>query len=123
MIRMFIGNWPKMEKSTLSLVWERVAYNGKRIRLTDVQKRHIDFFHPEALKKDEMLMETIETPDIVTIGGRSDTRILYRFYETTAVSSKYLAVVVKELNQEGFILTSYLTDRIRRRRVVWRRVS
>ena len=59
----------------------------------------------------------------VTIGGSADTRILYRFYETTAVSSKYLAVVVKELNQEGFILTSYLTDRIHRRRVVWRRVS
>lgn len=105
------------------MVWEKVAYDGKRIRLTDVQKRHISFFHPEVLVNQEMLMETLTTPDIVTAGGASSIRVLYRFYDATPVTSKWLAIVVKVLNQEGFIVTSYFTDRIKRWTVLWRRTS
>lgn len=104
-------------------VWETAAYNGKRIRLTEGQKLHISFFHPEVLLNEERLMDPLSTPDIVTAGSALGIRVLYRFYNATPVSSKYLAVVVKELNQEGFIVTSYFTERIRRVNVLWKRAS
>jgi hypothetical protein len=107
----------------VSIVWEKKGYDGKRIRLTEVQKRHISFFHPEVLVNEDMLMETIAIPDLVTRGGQPTIRVLYRYYANTPVTSKYLAVVTKLLNGEGFIVTSYFTDRIRRTSVIWKRTS
>ncbi len=112
-----------MERNILSVVWERVSYDGKRIKLTNIQRRHISFFHPEVLASENMLMATLAKPDLVTQGGGPNTRVLYRFYENTPVDSKYLAVVVKELDEEGFIVTSYFTDRVRRARVLWKKPS
>jgi hypothetical protein len=107
----------------LSVVWERVDYNGKRIRLTSIQIYHISFFHPEVLVKEEMLISTLAKPDIVTEGGGPKIRVLYRSHENTPVGDKYLAIVLKELNEEGFIVTSYFTDSIRRKRVIWKKTS
>jgi hypothetical protein len=41
------------------------------------------------------------------------------FLSSTTVASKYLAVVVKVLDEEGFIVTSYFTERV----VLWRRIK
>ena len=104
-------------------VWEETTYDSKRIRLTQVQKRHISFFHPEVLVNERMLMETLAMPDLVTTGGQPTIHVLYRYYENTPVTSKYLAVVIKVLNREGFIVTSYFTDKIRRTKVIWKRTD
>ncbi len=104
-------------------MWERLSYNGKRIRLTNAQRHHISFFHPEALLDENMLIATLSKPDIVTQGGGPNIRVLYRFHENTPVGAKYLAVVLKELNEEGFIVTSYFTDRIRRKKVIWKKIG
>ncbi|MBI4257326.1 MAG: hypothetical protein HY619_00065 [Thaumarchaeota archaeon] len=53
----------------------------------------------------------------------ADTRIYYGFFTETPVTAKYMAVVVKPLDGEGFILTAYLTDRVKRGNIVWRRAS
>jgi len=104
-------------------VWEVIAYDGRRVRLTESQKRHISFFHPEALVREERLKETLAKPDLVVRGGQSTTRVLYRHYEATPVTSKHLAVVVRALNGEGFIVTSYFTDKVRRTGVVWKKTD
>ncbi len=49
--------------------------------------------------------------------------MLYRFHESTPVGAKYLAVILKELNEEGFIVTCYFTDSIRRKKVIWKKVG
>jgi hypothetical protein len=108
---------------SLTILWEAMSYNGKRIRLTESQKRHIAFFHPEALVDENKLKGTINSPDMVTEGGGPKVRVLYKLYASTPASEKHLAVVVKEFNQEGFIVTSYFTDRVRRLRVLWKRAS
>jgi len=107
----------------MSVVWEKSAYDRRCRRLTEAQKRHISFFHPEALAYENKLMETLATPDLVTMGAQPMIHVLYRHYDTTPVSSKHLAVVVKVLDGEGFIVTSYFTDKIRRTRVIWRRTD
>ena len=95
----------------MSVIWEKIAYDGKHIRLTEAQKRHVSFFHPEALANEDMLMETLAMPDLVTRGGQQSVHVLYRHYDLTPVSSKYLAVVVKILNEEA--LLSPATSQIR----------
>lgn len=107
----------------MSVVWEKIAYDQRRIRLTEVQKRHIAFFHPETLVNENMLMETLAMPDLVAVGAQPTMQVLYRHYDATPVSSKHLAVVIKVLNGEGFIVTSYFTDKVRRTRVVWKRTE
>ena len=46
-------------------------------------------------------------------------RLYYRFYFRTIVGSKYLCVVVKMLDDDAFVLTAYLTDRIKKGVVLW----
>ncbi len=45
-----------------------------------------------------------------------------RFYEQTPLSPKYLVVVYREVSStDGYIITAYFTNRIRRREVIWKR--
>ena len=41
-------------------------------------------------------------------------RLYYRFYRATSVGDKYVCVVVKSPDEGGFVVTAYLTDRIKR---------
>lgn len=47
------------------------------------------------------------------------TQLYYRVYSNTLVGEKLLCVVVKVLDQDAFILTAYLTDRVKRGEVLW----
>jgi hypothetical protein len=42
-----------------------------------------------------------------------------RFYMGTMVGDKYLCVVVKIMGEEAFVLTAYLTDRMKRGVLLW----
>jgi len=37
------------------------------------------------------------------------------------LNDKFICVVAKHLNEEGFIITVYLTERIKRGEIIWRR--
>ena len=107
----------------MPIVFKIVAYNGKMIRLTEVLWLHIVFFYPEIEGEQEKMKEVLENPEIVVKGATEDTKICYKFYPSTPVASKYLAVVVKVLDREGFIVTSYFTERVRRGEVLWRKTA
>lgn len=105
-------------------VFETIAYDGRRVRLTEVQWMHIIFFHLEVAKVKNRIEETLKSPDIVAEGATNDTRICYKLYQSTPVASlKYLAVVTRLLNEEGFIITSYFTERVRRGKILWRKTE
>lgn len=106
----------------MSIIFEATAYDGRMVRLSEAQWRHILFFHPEVEGEQGKLREVVEKPEIVLEGATRDTRICYRFYPFTPVASKYLAVVIKVLDKEGFIITSYFTERVRKGVVLWRRI-
>jgi len=107
----------------MPFVFEIVAYDGKIIRLTEVQWLHVVFFHPEIEGEQKRMREVLENPEVVVRGATEDTKIYYKFYPSTPVASKYLAVVVKVLDREGFIVTSYFTERVRRGEVLWRKTA
>lgn len=64
--------------------------------------------------------ETLLAPEIV-IQSRSDgqARLYYRSYTGTPVGEKLLCVVVKVLRGDAFVLTAYLTDKLKRGEVIW----
>jgi hypothetical protein len=43
----------------------------------------------------------------------------YRYYLRTIVGGKYLCTVVKVSETDAFVLTAYLTDRIKRGETLW----
>ena len=96
-------------------------YEGRLIRLTDERLKHI-LEHPEMKGMIKTIKETLCEPQKV-VESSSDTQaqLYYRFYVGTKVGDKYLCVIVKIKISDAFILTAYLTDTIKKGRMVWPR--
>ena len=63
---------------------------------------------------------TLKNPEYVK-RSRTDKNVIlnYRYYPKTLVGSKWLCVVVKYLDNDAFLLTAYLTDRIKAGEKLW----
>ncbi len=98
-------------------------YEGLAIRLTDERLAHI-LEHPEMAGMEQAIDATLRGPARV-VGSFSDpqARLYYRFYFGTRVGDRYLCVVVKVVGDDAFVLTAYLTDRIKRGVALWPRES
>ena len=94
-------------------------FRGMPVRLTDERLAHI-LEHPEMKGLQEAIVETLTEPECV-VQSLSDelARLYYRFYMGTRVGDKFLCVVVKLTDDDAFVLTAYLTDRVKRGMVVW----
>jgi len=66
------------------------------------------------------IQQTLVAPDAV-IASFSDehAHLYYRFYLATRVGDKYLCVIVKIVADDAFVLTAYLTDKIKKGRRIW----
>jgi hypothetical protein len=94
-------------------------FQGLAIRLTAERRAHI-LEHPEMASMEAAIGETLLEPErVVQSFSDSRARLYYRFYFRTMVGSKYLCVVVKTLGDDAFVLTAYLTDRIKQGVPVW----
>ena len=63
--------------------------------------------HPELDGQKEQVLETITEQDMIQQGDFGEL-IAIRFYEKTPLTSKYLVVIYKEVeNTDGFLITSY----------------
>ena len=98
-------------------------YEGRSIRLTAERWEHIQD-HPEMVEMGDAIQETLRSPDVV-VRSRIDPKahLYHRFYFGTRVGEKYLCVVVKIQDTDAFVLTAYMTDKIRRGEVLWRAKS
>jgi len=94
-------------------------YQGRDVRLTDERLRHI-LEHPEMANLEAALEETLLRPQYV-IQSQVDpaTELSYRFYIGTQVGDKWLCVVVKYVPNDAFVVTGYLTDRVKRGTQLW----
>lgn len=98
-------------------------YEGRSIRLTEERWEHISG-HPEMANMRASLEETLRTPEAV-LESTADTnaRLYYRFYHRTMVGGKHLCVVVKVLSGDVFVVTAYLTDRVKKGVLLWPKES
>ena len=99
-----------------------VSKNNVPIRLPEERWHHIVNRHPEMRKHQGEVLDTVEEPDFIQEGDFG-VLLAARFYSRTTLTSKYVMVAYRELGeQDGFVLTAYLTNRpALRRRVVWKR--
>ncbi len=96
---------------------EFVDQFNRKIKLTNERWKHITDTHPELKELLKELSGTLEDPELIKSSIYDDDVILfYRFYEHI-YEGKYICVVVKLC--EEIVITSYITDRIKRGEVVW----
>jgi len=73
--------------------------------------------HPIMRGKEEEVITTLKEPDFVR-QSRRDTSV-YLYYRK--VKDRSICVVCKHLNGDGFIITTYITDRVKEGEEVWRK--
>lgn len=96
-------------------------YRGMSIRLTDERLAHIQE-HPEMAGLISAIDETLRQPRYVVESFTDpQARLYYRFYVATRVGDKYLCVAVKVINDDAFLLTAYLTDKVKKGVRLWPR--
>jgi hypothetical protein len=94
-----------------------VSKNGLPIRLTDERWAHITEEHSELAGMRPDILEALAEPTRILAGGMGEL-LAIRELEP----GKYLAVVYRELDGDGFVITAFLTRRARffeRRQQLW----
>lgn len=100
-----------------------VSKNGKEIRLTAERWSHIVESHDYMAGNQDMVFETLEGPDMIISGGKGEF-IAIKYYNKTSISEKYVIVIYKEMENEGFVITSFMTskpEKIIKKGVIWKR--
>lgn len=91
--------------------------NGLPIRLTDERWTHITEEHSELAGMRLEALETVSQPERVLAGGEGEL-LAVRELEV----GKFLVVVYRELDEDGFIITAFITRRVGsldRRKQLW----
>lgn len=91
-----------------------VSKLGRRIRVTKRYWEYIVVKHESVEFLEEEVKGTLINPETVRVSKEDpDVYLYYSRY-----GKYYLCVVCKHLNGEGFIITAYLADKIKRGREV-----
>jgi hypothetical protein len=96
-------------------------YQKHPVRLTTERLEHI-LMHPEMSSMLTEIEAALSEPDYV-IRSRSDESALlhFRYYRATIVGDKWLSVVVKYQEQDAFVVTAFLTNKLHKGDIVWQR--
>ena len=93
------------------------SQGGVTIRLTGERWSHITEEHSELAGMRFEILETVEQPNHIYQAGGGE---LLAIKEIDI--GKFLVVVYREINEDGFIITAFLTRRIKslqRRELIW----
>jgi len=94
----------------MDYIFEVSDKTDRKIHLSKERWTHIRKKHPE-IENPEFIQETLEKPDKIT-NIHSDQTIYYfwKYYKNRSESDKFLLVVVKYLNEHGYVLSAYYED-------------
>lgn len=96
----------------MEIVFEVVDKTGRKIRLTKKQWSHIREYHKDVENSEEIL-ETLQKPDKLTTDEREYVNNFYKYFKHKKQKSKFLKVVVKYLNGDGFIISAHFLRNIK----------
>jgi hypothetical protein len=94
-----------------------LSKNGISIRLTEERWTHIADEHGELAGLRLEVLKAVEEPQRIVEGGDGELLAVREFD-----LGKYIVVVYREQENDGFVITAFLTRRIRsleRRKQVW----
>ena len=101
----------------LNMINNSISKNGILIRLTEERWNHILNNHSELIDYKSEVLKTIENPDKILEGSQDEFLAIKEI-----ITGKYMVVVYRELLNDGFIITAYLTRRLRslaKRKQLW----
>jgi len=87
-----------------------ISKNGKEIRLTAERWSHIVESHDYMAGNQDIVFETLEDPDIID-GGKGNEFIAIKHYNKTSISEKHAVVIYKERENDGFVITAFMTSK------------
>ena len=75
------------------------------------------FKHPELEEKLDAVKNTLRDPREIRKSKKDE--LIFLFYSESA--KYWLCVVVKKTGLEGFLVTAYITDRIKEGEIIWQK--
>ncbi len=97
----------------MNIKFEVIDKTGRKLRMTDFNWHHIVKRHPEIASQKEKIIETLEKPDKITNSLEEDeTKYYYKYYKNLPSPFKFLRVIAKYLNGNGFIISSHFVKAI-----------
>jgi len=75
----------------------------------------VNIKHPAVKGKEDKVKETLKTPDYIR--QSVNEKKIYLFYKK--YGGKYLCVITRHLNGNGFIVTTYFTGNIKEGEQIW----
>ncbi len=97
----------------MARVLEVIDNTGRKIYLTEERFNHIKK-HPEMQSSISIIEETIKNPQKITaVSFDNSINYFYKHHKNHKSKAKYLRVVVRYTNGEGFIITAYFVEEIR----------
>lgn len=92
---------------------------GYHVRFTDERLAHI-LQHREMAGMEAKIERVLQAPTEVRVSrSDDDVRLFYEYYARTVVGGKWLCVVVKYSPEDAFVITAYLTDKLKAGETVW----
>ena len=105
--------------SKLDLLFEAPTPLGFSVRVTRSYWEHmVTDKHPVMAGHESEVQETLENPDEIRLSRRDPS--VYLFYKSER-TRRWVCVVTKRLNGEGFLITTYPTDAIKEGVRIWPR--
>ena len=92
-------------------IFEIKDKSGRIIHLSEERLKHILSEHPALFNYTDELLKTLKEP-IKILPSKSDENVK-KYYKWLKNKRKYLIVVVKYLNNHGFIITSFFVGNIK----------
>ena len=86
------------------------------MRLSTERLAHIHEAHEYMMGLEWAIRQTLEEPEVVRRSASvpESVRLYYRRFGGPVVKGRYICVVVKEQENDAFILTAYIADNIKR---------
>ena len=100
------------------MIGKAISKNGIPIRLTEERWFHIVENHDELAGLSDEVLLTVEDPDFIVKGWIDELLAIRK------INQKHIVVVYKEVENDGFIITAFLTkkvDKILKRGIVWQK--
>ena len=92
----------------MDIIFEIVDKKGRKIRMTGWNWEHIIRRHPNISSEKEKIIEPRENPDKITNSLKDEkARFYYKYYKHRKSKNKFLMILVKYLNGDGFIISAH----------------
>ena len=97
----------------MEIIFEVIDKTRRKMRLTKKNWSHITTTHSKMANYLDEIKQTLERPLKITTHEKGDLRNYYLYLKHRKHPEKYLRVIVKYLNEHGFVITAHFVRYIK----------